>query len=617
MRRALLLTALIAAALPAAAQPAAPVVYRVSFPEPAHHYAQIEVTFAGIPDGPLHARMSRSSPGRYAVHEFAKNVYDLEAVDGAGRTLAPLRSSPSQWDVPGHDGTVTIRYKVYGDRVDGTYLSVDTTHAHLNMPAALMWAHGFEDRPARLTFTVPDGLGWTPATQLFPTNDPWTFTAPNMQYLMDSPIELSAQTIRTFTVAAGGGPAATIRAALHHDATAADVDEYVRGAERIVREAVAVYGEFPAFEPGAYTFLGDYVPWGGGDGMEHRNSTVVSSATSIRNNTGRVLGTVAHEFFHVWNVERIRPATLEPFDFDRANLSDALWLAEGFTQYYGGLIMQRAGLAALDRTVATFGGAANSVINDPGRQFHSAVEMSQLAPFTDAATAIDRTNLSLTFISYYTYGAAIALALDLDLRARSGGTLSLDDYMRAMWRVHGRPGGPAPGLVARPYTLQDARDRLAEVSGDRAFADRFFDRFIEGREVADYAALLARAGIVFRRRNPGAAWMGPVNLDARGTVTNLVAPGTPAHAAGFDQDDTVTRIDGEPVTGGLAAILAAHRPGDRLTIDYTHPDGRAGSGTVILVEDPTLEAVTVESTGGTLTAAQRAFRAAWLGSKAR
>ena len=238
------------------------------------------------------------------------------------------------------------------------------------------------------------------------------------------------------------------------------------GAEKIVREQGAVFGEFPDFEPGYYTFLGDYVPWGGGDGMEHRNSTVVAAAVSLRTPgmVADVLDTVSHEFFHAWNVERIRPKTLEPFNFEQANISGELWLAEGFTQYYGELILARTGLSKRDEAAAGLARAAIAVINGPGRQFRSAVQMSQMAPFTDAARAIDRTNYSTTFISYYTYGSAIALALDLSLRDRSNGKISLDDYMQAMWRVHGKPGGPQPGLVGKPYTLADARARLAEVS---------------------------------------------------------------------------------------------------------------------------------------------------------
>jgi predicted metalloprotease with PDZ domain len=434
---------------------------------------------------------------------------------------------------------------------------------------------------------------------------------------MDSPTELSAQTIRSFKVRNPDGKELTIRTAVHHNATDADIDEYVSGVQKIVNEAAAIYGEFPEFETGAYTFLGDYLPWGGGDGMEHRNSTVVASPTSLKGAANRALGTVSHEFFHCWNVERIRPKTLEPFNFEDANVSGELWLAEGFTQYYGDLVLQRAGLRAPDRTVEAFGSSANDVINDSGRMFHSAVEMSQLAPFTDAATAIDRTNLSNTFISYYTYGAALALALDLSLREQSDGKTSLDDFMRAMWRTHGKPGGPQPGLVAKPYTLKDARDRLAEVSGDRAFADRFFDKYIEGREVPDFAQLFDRAGILFRKRSPGRAWLGTVRLDGSGRVTSLVGPNTPAIEAGFDQDDVINTVDGKPLAAGVTiqAIVSAHKPGDRVTIEYTHPDGRTGRGTVTLAEDPELVATTLESAGRAPTPAQKAFRDAWLNSK--
>ncbi len=605
--------------LPAFAQ--APVTYRVSFPAPEHHYAQIEVTFPNLPAGTLEARMSRSSPGRYALHEYAKNVFELQAFDGKGKVLPATRPNPYQWDIAGHDGTVRIVYKIYGDHVDGTYLGIDPTHAHMNMPATLMWARGLDQRAVRITFDPPKNLGWVAASQLFPTADAWTFTAPNLQYLMDSPTELSAQTIRTFKVRGADGKEATIRAAIHHDAGDAEVNAYVAGAEKIVKEHGAVYGEFPEFEPGYYTFLGDYVPWGGGDGMEHRNSTVVAAPVSLRTPgmVADVLDTVSHEFFHAWNVERIRPKTLEPFNFEEANISGELWLAEGFTQYYGTLVMGRTGLSTREETAAGLARAAIAVINNPGRQFRSAVQMSQMAPFTDAARSVDRTNFSTTFISYYTYGSAVALALDLSLRDRSNGKISLDDYMQAMWRVHGKPGGPQPGLVAKPYTLADARARLAEVSGDRAFADAFFDKYIEGREVADYARLLLRAGYVLRKRNANGAWIGPANLvDGSGTINNLMPWGSPAFDAGLDQGDVIVDVEGKAMAAGvLQAALKTRKPGDRLTITYKRRGGATGTTTITLKEDPGLEVVTVESTGGTLTPDQKTFRDAWLGSKVK
>jgi predicted metalloprotease with PDZ domain len=584
------------------------ITYRISFPAPEHHYAQVEVVFPDVPSGTLEARMSRSSPGRYALHEYAKNVFDLRAFDGKGKALAATRPNPYQWDIAGHDGTVRIVYKVYGDHVDGTYLGIDPTHAHMNMPATIMWARGLDRRSIRVTFEPPKGLSWIPATQLFPTDDPWTFTAPNLQYVMDSPTELSAQSVRSFTVRNPDGKPFTIRTAIHHDAGDAEVNEYVAGAEKIVKEHGAVFGEYPEFDGGTYTFLGDYVPWGGGDGMEHRNSTVVAAPVSLRapGMVLDVLDTVSHEFFHAWNVERIRPKSLEPFSFEEANISGELWLAEGFTQYYGVLIMARAGLMKPEQAAAALASSANAVITGAGRQFRSAVDMSRLAPFTDAARTVDRTNFSTTFISYYTYGSALALALDLSLRDRSHGKISLDDYMRAMW----------PGLVAKPYTLKDARDRLAEVSGDRAFADEFFDKYVEGRDVADYTRLLRRAGFDFRSL-PG-AWIGlrPMNFGGSGAITNLVPWGSPAFNAGLDQGDVIVDVDGQPMAAGvLESALKRKKAGDRLIVTYKRRGGSTGTASIEVKDDPTLELVPIETIGGTLSPDQKAFRDAWLGSK--
>ena len=149
---------------------------------------------------PLELRMSRSSPGRYSLHDFAKNVYDVHAFGVDGRELTTTRPIPTAGPSPDTAAAVTVRYKVYGDRVDGTYLAVDTTHAHINMPAAIMWARGLDDRPATLTFEPPAGTRWQVATQLHPGSTPFEFTAPNLQYLMDSPVEFGPVAMRQFSV---------------------------------------------------------------------------------------------------------------------------------------------------------------------------------------------------------------------------------------------------------------------------------------------------------------------------------------------------------------------------------------------------------------------------------
>jgi predicted metalloprotease with PDZ domain len=606
------------------AQSSAPVEYRLTFPSPEHRWMQVEVRFTGVPAGPLQLRMSRTSPGRYALHEFSKNVFDVKIANGKGAPLTPSRPNLHQWNVAGHDGSVTVGYKVYGDRVDGTYLSIDASHAHINMPAALMFARGWFDRPARVTFTQPPGRAWKVASQLFPTSDPLVYTAPNIHYLMDSPTEFSNFTLRTFTVDDGTkrGPPPTFRIALHHDGTEAEADAFAKDVEAVVREAVHVFGEFPQFDANTYTFLSDYLPWASGDGMEHRNSTVLSSSGSIRNNKAGLLGTVSHEFFHAWNMERIRSGGIEPFDFEEADVSGELWLGEGFTSYFDDLILHRAGLLPLEGFLGNLAGTINTVLVSPGRQIRSAVEMSELAPFVDAASAIDRTAWPNLFISYYTWGAAIGLGLDLSLRDRTGGKVTGDDFMKALWQAHGRPGQKVPGIVATPYTMSDLKEQLASLTGDRGYTANFFTRYIEGHDVVDYTALLARAGFVVRKRAAGRPWLGQVALQAGAgsvRVGGLVPFDSPLYKAGIEQDDAILSLGGAEVTtqAQLEDLLGRSKPGQAVAVRFVRRSGEKVDATLTLDEDPRIEIVPVEKSGGTLSAEQKQARQAWLSSRQR
>ncbi len=610
LSRRLFATSVVCLAIAGGSSANGPVRYRLSIPEPQHRWLQVEATFRDVVHAPLELRMSRASPGRYSLHDFAKNVYDVHAFGRDGRELPASRPDPDGWTVADHGGAVTVKYKVYGDRVDGTYLAIDPTHAHINMPAAIMWARGLEDRPATVTFEQPPGAAWRIATQLHPGAAPLEFTAGNLQYLMDSPIEFGPITMRQFTVGLR-----TFRVALHHTGTDADLDAYVKDVEKIVRQEGAIFGEYPEFEPGHYTFLVDSLPYAHGDGMEHRNSTVITSSLSLATARADLLDTAAHEFFHCWNVERIRPKGLEPFDFDRTNLSGELWLAEGFTQYYGPLVLHRAGLVDFASTARALGGLVDTVINDSGRRVRSAEDMSRMAAFIDGGHTVDRTNWTNTVISYYSFGGAIALALDLSLRDRTDSRVSLDDFMRAMWRRYGGPGGSREGYVDRPYTIDDAEAALAHVGGDRTFAREFFARYIRGRDAADYPRLLARAGFNVRKQHPGRAWLGDVRLLARSgnRIASLVAPDWPAYAAGLEQDDELQAVAGHRVSGDsdLSAILGRHKPGDRVAVVFADRTGRSKSVTVVLAEDPHVEIVPIAAP----TDAQKAFRDRWLGER--
>jgi predicted metalloprotease with PDZ domain len=604
-------------AVPAFAE--GPVSYRLSFPQREHRLMHVEVTLPDLPAGPLQLRMSRSSPGRYAMHEFAKNVFDVTVADEKGQPLPFTRPNPHQWDVAQHGTTVRVSYRIFGDRVDGTYLAIDSSHAHINMPAALMWARGLDERAVELRFERPAGTEWRVATQLFPTADPLVFTAPNLPYLMDSPAEFGMFDVRTFTVQ-DGARTPEFRVAVHHRGDSAELDAFARDVEKIVREERGVFREFARYDGNVYTFLADYVPWANGDGMEHRNSTVITSGQSIRAARLDMLGTVAHEFFHSWNVERIRPASLEPFNLEDQNISGELWLAEGFTSYYEPLITTRAGLVGVREFAQEIGAAVNTVLTSPGRFLRSAEEMSRHAAFVDASTAVDRTNFDSTFISYYTWGQAVGLGLDLTLRTRSNGRTTLDDYMRALWQRHGKPGGRAPGYVDKPYTMTDLRQALAEVSGDAAFAADFFARFIQGREVVDYDALLRRAGLVLRPLPGSGAYVGNVRLESTsgGVRVASAAPlGSPLFDAGIDRDDVIVALGGVAVTseGELRRLVAERKSGDDVPVVFERRGDRVTS-TIRLVQDPRREVVPAEDAGQALTAAQKQFRSAWLASQA-
>ncbi|HEU4828703.1 MAG TPA: PDZ domain-containing protein [Gemmatimonadales bacterium] len=605
-----LLALLLALMLPAAAraQSADTIRYEIAFPNAVHHEAEVKVEFRNVPSGTLELRMSRSSPGRYALHEFAKNVYSVKAVDSRGRALTITRPNPHQWDVTGHDGTVVMTYTLFGDRADGTYAAIDGTHAHLNIPATFMWARGFEARPIRITFR-PARPDWKVATQLAPTSDPFTFTAPHFQYFMDSPTELSAHDVRSWTVGQGSA-ARTLRFALHHAGAAAELDTFADRVQKVVAEQAAMWGELPRFDFGTYTFIADYLPYVNGDGMEHRNSTILTSGRPLSAPGFGNLGTVSHEFFHAWNVERIRPKSLEPFDFEEANMSGELWLAEGFTSYYDDLFIRRAGIMSLDQYAEALSGGADFVINAPGRRFFSPVEMSLQAPFVDAAASIDPNNRANTFISYYTWGSVIGLALDLDIRARFAGR-SLDDFMRLLWTRHGK--------TERPYTLADVEAALAEVTS-RSYASEVFRRYIFGRDVPPLDTLLARAGLALRPVRPGKVWLGPVGLreqDSTLAVTSSPTIGSPLYEAGVERGDRIVSIAGRAMltSADLDAVLSDKAPGTTVPAVIIGREGRRDV-TVPLSEDFTLEIVTFEKAGRPVSKEIVAFRSAWMGSKA-
>lgn len=597
-----------------------PLFYSISFPNAVHHEAEIVLTIPNAPSGALRVRMSRSSAGRYATHEFGKNVYNIKASNADGTDLEIKQLEGDLYEIPVHGDAVKVSYTLFANWTDGTYASVDPSHAHLNMPAAFMWVVGQDKRPIRLQFNDLDKYGWKVATQL-KNEGAGIYSAPNMQYMMDSPTELSAYKVNSWDVD-NNGKKEKINLAIHSDDDQSVIDAFAKQIGRMVLEEKAVFGELPAYDYGEYTFLDDVYPTNSGDGMEHRNSTcIVHPAEKIGGNELRLISTYSHEYFHSWNVKRIRPKSLEPFNFEHADMSSELWFAEGFTQYYGEMVLVRAGFHNVDDYGRTVAGLVNQILNTPGAAKYPATQMSRYSVFADAGVSIDPNNQANMFTSYYTYGGAIALALDL--RLRSEFNLTLDDYMRTVWLDRGK--------VMKPYIIPDLQADLAKVTGHPKFAADFFNKYIYGIEKNDYAALLAKAGLLLRKAAPGKGWAGPLSYnrnrgrsgeartaDEAGLPVQVSIIGTPVYKAGLDVGDIILKADGKEVKDAqsLTDIVSAKKPGDKIMVNYKNRTGEH-EATITLEESPYFEVVTYEKAGKELTKEQTDFRNNWLSTKVK
>ncbi|MBA6152121.1 M61 family metallopeptidase [Gelidibacter maritimus] len=570
--------------------------YSISFENAVHHEATINATFTNLKEDEATFAMSRSSPGRYALHEFAKNVYNVKVTDGKGNELSPTRPDPYSWRVKGHDGTIMVSYTLFANHGDGTYAQIDETHAHLNLPATFIYVPELEAQEIEVTFEVREDLNWKIATQLKHQKEN-TYYAKDFQYFMDSPVEIANFRTRAFKV-----EDQTITFVLHDDAASdAQLDAYFEKVKKVVLEQMQVFGELPNFDYGEYIFLACYMPNATGDGMEHRNSTSIPSSRSLSKGGLELnIGTVAHEFFHIWNVERLRPKSLEPFDFSRANMSGDLWFAEGFTSYYDDLSLVRSGIISREKYIQGLVRTFNYVWTSPARQFFTPIEMSYQAPFVDAARSVDATNRENTFISYYSYGSMLGLALDLSLRERN---LSLDDYMTMVWKAYGR--------TEIPYTVEDLHESLNTYAG-KEFGDHFFNNYVYKSGMPDYETVMEPMGMTLITKN---------DIEFGASVRNqrLVSNakmGSSAYEAGFQKGDKILKIGAITMDGqaSINAVLSTFKVDDKIPVVYER-FGSEHENMLTISTAISYDMKLIETDEKKLTNKIKANRSGWLNSK--
>jgi predicted metalloprotease with PDZ domain len=567
------------AAAPAFA--ADPIAYKLRFEAPNTHLLSITMRVGGLIGPTADFAMPAWSPGWYVINDYAKMVQEFSA-EANGKPLPWRKTDKQTWRVDLSGNTsLTLHYKLYGNTLTVDWVQYNDRHAHIAGPAAWMYLVGGKDRPARLTIELP--AGWRVATGMQRTGEN-QFAADDYDRFIDSPLEISDFAEKTFT--AGG---ATFHVIVHDVIGRTDFINFTQDLQKAVEKEIPIFAtavggtrQTPFAE---YWFLFHIWP-GTGGGLEHWNSTQifygndweVGRGTSPSAYEGK-LSTAAHEFFHNWNVKRMRPKPLGPFDYSREVPTPSLWISEGLTSYYASLAMVRAGLVTPESYLNQMGQLITGSERAPGRKERSIEETSFDTWFWYVSPGRAETNINNVNHSYYTGGQIMGHFLDFALRQATNNQKSLDDWMRLMYQ---RYALPKPG-----FEPDDAMRAASEVAG-KDMSD-FFRRYISGKEIPPYETYFGYAGIQVEKRVDGQKfWFGATfqrGDDGHARVTGLVSGG-PAEAAGLDRGDIIQSMNGRAVTAEEIQIVAATlHVGDTLKLTVLHA-GQPKEISMNLIADP-------------------------------
>jgi predicted metalloprotease with PDZ domain len=538
----------------AAAAAAEPIRYTLSFPEPKTHYVEVA---AVVPTGgraQVDLTMAVWSPGSYLVREYARHVESVLAKASDGTPLPVEKTRKNVWRVtPGNGPTFTLTYRVYAREMGVRSNWVESAFAMLNgAPTFITLADASVPRRHEVTIALP--ASWKRSMSgLADGSSPNTYVAPDFDTLVDSPIVVGNPDVHEFTVDGKRHSLVNTPAAPTFDGARAAKD-----LERLVQEHRKLWGVLPYDK---YLFLNMITEAGGG--LEHKNSTLLMTnrwATRTRRAYVSWLELCSHEYFHAWNVKRLRPIELGPFDYQNEVYTRSLWIAEGFTDYYGELLVHRAGLSTREEYLEALSNQIEALQTTPGRLVQSAERASFDAWITQYRPDENSPNVS---ISYYTKGAVIAFLLDGKIRKATAGARSLDDVMRAAYTQYSG---------ARGYTPEQFRETAEKVSGLDLQA--FWDTAVEGTGELDYTEALEAFGLRFKPAptptadKPAKAWLGVTTRNEGGRlIVSQVRRATPGFRAGLNVDDEILAVDEYRVRADrLESRLEQYRPGDRVSV---------------------------------------------------
>ncbi|WP_423192484.1 M61 family metallopeptidase [Cupriavidus sp. H18C2] len=601
-----------------------PIRYAIAPLQPEAHLFAVTVT-VDVPDpaGQVFT-LPAWIPGSYMIRDFARNIVRIRA--DAGRVRVPLTKLDKQtWlaaPLPADAGPLTLSYEVYAWDLSVRSAHLDTTHGFFNGSSVFLRVVGQDDRPCLVDIHPPAGdayAGWRVATALPEARGPGgarrygfgRYQASDYDELIDHPVEMGTFALGSFRACG-----------VQHDVVFTgrvpqlDMPRICRDLKRICEAQIRLFEPRSARAPfldsnRRYVFM-TMVTTDGYGGLEHRASTALMCARSdlpVRGNAETsegyrtFLGLCSHEYFHTWNVKRIKPAAFVPYRLEAESYTPLLWLFEGFTSYYDDLILVRTGLVTEQQYVDMLAKTWNGVLRGTGRTKQSVADSA-----FDAWTKYYRQdeNAPNAIVSYYTKGSLVALALDLTIREKTRGRRSLDDVMRALWQRYGRDFY-APGATQRGVTEAEVYALIDEVSGLKLGG--LLRALTEGTGEIGLPALFRGVGLVAEPQKPnGAAALGIKTRGDDGWVrVSQVLDGGAGQRAGLSAGDLIAAVDGLRVAPGqLDKLLARYRPGDRAELHVFRRDELQVLPVTLAREPATQYKVKVE-------AGRHAGRARWLG----